>query len=271
MTAGSSDVSVKPSVSGDRASAPARSMVKLLSLIELMMTVEQIGVTAISRQLGIPVASAFRLLKVLEYCGYAEQLPEKRSYRLTLKLFEIGCHVASNVTIRDVAAVDMERLARQTGLAVNLGVLVQGELLYLDKIQTDDILALNIQPGMRVPAHCTALGKAILSSLEASPRDVLGDDPYASRTPHSISSLERLQRELDDARRSGYAVDRQELSLGIWCVAAPIVDGVGNVHGAISVSALRANMEEAELADLGLLVLATARKVGSRIRSFRAP
>jgi IclR family KDG regulon transcriptional repressor len=250
-------------------SAPSRSMANLLRLIEEMMSVDQIGATGVARQLGLSVATAFRLLKVLEHSGYAEQLPGSKQYRLTLKLFEIGCHVASRVTIRDLAAVEMERLARQTALAVNLGVLAGSDLLYLEKIQTDDILVLNLPPGMRAPAHCTAMGKAILAFVADDPRDVVGDGPYVQATEHSISSYEQLERELAEVRRVGYAVDRQELSVGIWCVAAPIINSRDDVLGAISVSALRASFEQSELAELGLYVLATARRIASRTGAFR--
>ena len=189
-----------------------RSMVNLLRLIEKMMAVDQIGVTEVARRLEMPVATAFRLLKVLEHCGYAEQVPDSKQYRLTLKLFEIGCHVASRGTIRDLAAVEMDRLARQTGLAVNLGVLAGGDVLYIHKVQTDDEkLILDLPPGTRVPAHCTAMGKAMLAFARGSLRELVGEGPYDQLTEHSISSYEQLERELEEVRRAGYAVDRQEL------------------------------------------------------------
>jgi IclR family transcriptional regulator, KDG regulon repressor len=243
-------------------------MVNLLRLIEEMMSVDQIGVTAVSKQMDIPVASAFRLLKALEYCGFAEQLPDSKRYRLSLKLFEIGCRVASKVTVRDLAAVEMERLARQTRLAVNLGVLVGADLLYVEKIQTDDTLVLNLPPGMRAPAHCTAMGKAILAHVTEDPRQIIGEEPWAGSTEHSITTYDGLMSELAAVRRAGWAVDRQELSLGIWCVAAPIVDSLGHVHGAISVSTLRARFDQSEIDDLGLHTLATARRIAARIGSF---
>jgi DNA-binding IclR family transcriptional regulator len=251
-----------------RAPGPSRSMTNLLRLIEEMAAVEQIGVTTAARRMGIPVATAFRLLKVLEHCGYAEQIAGSRQYRLSLKLFEIGCHVANNVTIRNLAAVEMERLARQTGLAVNLGVLVGRDLLYLDKIQTDDILVLNLPPGMRAPAHCTAMGKAMIAFSYTDHRDLLGEGPYVKQTEHSISDAEELARDLAEARRVGFAIDRQELSVGIWCVAAPVIDGTGRVLAAISVSALRGSVDKSELDDLGLQVLATARRIASRAGGF---
>jgi IclR family transcriptional regulator, KDG regulon repressor len=254
---------------GKRLSPPSRSMVNLLRLIEKMMVVDQIGVTELARRLDIPVATAFRLVRVLEHSGYAEHVPGSKQYRLTLKLFEIGCHVASKVTIRDLAAGEMERLARQTGLAVNLGVLAGSDVLYIEKIQTDDEqLILELPPGSRVPAHCTALGKAILAFSRVDPAELIGGEPYLKLTEHSICAYAELQRELEEARRVGYAVDRQELSLGIWCVAAPVLDAQENVLGAISVSALRTSIDKRELDELGVQVLATVRRVALRADPF---
>jgi IclR family KDG regulon transcriptional repressor len=249
--------------------SPSRSMVNLLRLIEEMMSVERIGVTEVARQLDMPVATAFRLLKVLQHCGYAEQIPGSKQYRLTLKLFEIGCHVASTVTIRDLAAVEMERLARQTGLAVNLGVLAGTDVLYLDEIQTDDTLVLNLPPGRRAPAHCTAMGKAILAFASADPREILGDGPYPQATERSISTYEQLEQELAEVRRVGYAVDRQELSPAIWCVAAPVIGAPGEVLAAVSVSAMRASFPKEEIDELGLHVLAAVRRISARTGALR--
>jgi DNA-binding IclR family transcriptional regulator len=164
----------------------------------------------------------------------------------------------------------MERLARQTRLAVNLGVLVGADILYIDKIQTDDTLVLNLPPGMRAPAHCTAMGKAILAHVTQDPREVIGEEPWARSTEYSISTYDELMTELAAIRKAGWAVDRQELSLGIWCVSAPIIDARGHVHGAISVSTLRASFDQSELADLGLQTLVTARRIAARIGSFGA-
>ena len=91
------------------------------------------------------------MLRALERAGYVEQLAESREYRLTLKLFELGSRVASRTTLRDLAAVEVERLAHQAGLASNVSVLVDGDVLYLAQVKTEDLLAVNLTPGSRAP------------------------------------------------------------------------------------------------------------------------
>lgn len=236
----------------------------LLRLVEELAQFDSVGVTRIAHHLRIPAANAYRLLRVLEKTGYVEQLPRSKQYRLTLKLFELGCQVANRITIRDIAAVEMERLAIQSGLAVNLGTLVENEMLYLDKIQTDDILVLNLPPGRRAPLHCTAMGKAMLAFYHRSPREVLGEGPYLARTPHTITTLADLERALTEVRQKGYAIDRQELAVGIWCVGAPIISPRQEVLGAISVTTFMPVMDEGELERLGSLVTIAARRIAAR-------
>src|SRR6266700_186816 len=136
----------------------------LLNLVEQLSNFDQIGVTRLARHLGVPVPTAYRMLRALERAGYVEQLDESKEYRLTLKLFELGSRVASRTTLRDLAAVEVERLARQAGLASNVSVLVEGEVLYLAQVKTEELLAVNLTPGSRAPATCTAMGKAMLAA-----------------------------------------------------------------------------------------------------------
>jgi IclR family KDG regulon transcriptional repressor len=237
---------------------------RLLAMLEALTEFDSVGVTEIARRLGIPAANAYRMLKDLEREGFVEQSPETKRYRLTLKVFEIGAAVANRITVRDVAAIEMEKLARELGVAVNLGVLVGTEVLYLEKIQTDDTLVLNLPPGTRAPAHCTAMGKAILAFDSVDPKSVMGPGPYPACTPNSVTSFQEMERELGEIRQLGYAVDRQELSLGIWCVGAPIRSPKMDVLGAVSITLFRPSLDDEELARLGPMVMMTAKRIGAR-------
>jgi len=254
----------QPSSDGNKQAA--RSAVgDLLNLLETLAGFERIGVTPLARKLEIPAATTYRMLRNLERTGYVEQLKTSKEYRLTLKLFELGCEVASKTTIRDVATVEIERLAEQTGMTTNLGVLVGDDVLYLSKIDTDDLLTLNLPPGSRAPATCTAMGKAMLAFDTRPVESIVGKGPYDGRTDYSIRTFDALQKELTAIRGTGYAVDRQELAVGLWCVAAPIPGPRDNQEGAISVSAYRLRMDEVESEQLGETVVGFAKRISVRI------
>ena len=155
-------MTARPRRNSRAGSVPSR--VDLLNLVEQLSNFDQIGVTRLARHLEIPVPTAYRMLRALERAGYVEQLAESKEYRLTLKLFELGSRVASRTTLRDLAAVEVERLALQAGLASNVSVLVEREVLYLAQVKTEELLAVNLTPGSRAPATCTAMGKAMLAA-----------------------------------------------------------------------------------------------------------
>jgi DNA-binding IclR family transcriptional regulator len=253
----------------DGAGKAARSTTAdLLKVIEELATFDRIGVTRLGRHLGIPVPTAYRMLRVLERAGYVEQLGDSREYRLTLKLFELGCQVASRTTMRDVAAVEIERLAHQTGLAANVGILIDDDVLYLGKVEVDELLTLNLRPGSRAPATCTAMGKSMLA-VEIRPlRSIVGDGPYPARTEYSITGYEALAADLAQAQRRGYAIDRQELSLGVWCVAAPVLGTRQAQNGAVSVTSYGSALDDEECERLGKLVVACAGRIARRIGDF---
>jgi DNA-binding IclR family transcriptional regulator len=237
----------------------------LLNLVEQLSNYDRIGVTRLARHLGVPVPTAYRMLRALERAGYVEQLAESKEYRLTLKLFELGSRVASRTTLRDLAAVEVERLAQQAGLASNVSVLVEGDVLYLAQVKTEELLAVNLTPGSRAPATCTAMGKAMLAADFREVRSIVGPGPYPRRTEHSITSYDELVTELAEIQRLGYAVDRQELNLGVWCVAAPILGVRQTQPAAVSVSAYRPHLDAAEEERLGKLVIAAASRISDRL------
>jgi IclR family KDG regulon transcriptional repressor len=237
----------------------------LLNLIEQLSNFDRIGVTRLARHLKVPVPTAYRMLRVLESAGYVEQLAESKEYRLTLKLFELGSKVASRTTLRDVAAVEVERLAQQSGLATNVSLLVGSDVLYLAQVKTEELLAVNLTPGSRAPATCTAMGKAMLAVEFRQLKSIVGPGPYPRRTEHSITTYEGLAAELAEVQRVGYAVDRQELNLGVFCVAAPILGVRQTQPAAVSVSAYRPQMDAAEDERLGNLVIAAATRISDRV------
>jgi DNA-binding IclR family transcriptional regulator len=237
----------------------------LLILIEQLAGFDRVGVTRLARHLEVPAPTVYRMLRALERAGYVEQLAESREYRLTLKLFELGSRVASRTTLRDLAAVEVERLAQQTGLAANVSVLVDGDVLYLAQVKTEALLAVNLMPGSRAPATCTAMGKAMLAVEYRDVQSIVGPGPYPSRTAYTITTYQDLTAELAAIQRLGYAVDRQELNLGVWCVAAPILGVRQTRPAAVSVSVCRPELDAAEEERLGRLVIAAASRIADRL------
>jgi DNA-binding IclR family transcriptional regulator len=245
--------------------APRSSNGEMLRLIEELATFDRIGVTRLSRHLGIPVANAHRILRTLERTGYVEQMPDLKEYRLTLKLFEIGCQVANRTTMRDIAALEIDRLSQQSGTTTNVGVLIDDYVLYLGKVEVNELLTLNLRPGSKVPAINSAMGKAMLAAEQRPLVDILGKGPFAPRTKFSITTLDSLESELIEVRSRGFAVDRQELTLGLWCIAAPIIGARSEQNGAVSTSSYGVDMSNREIERLSQLVMTCASRISRKI------
>ena len=244
---------------------PRSSSVDLLVLLEELASFDRVGVTRLSRHMGIPAANAYRSLRILERTGFVEQLADTKEYRLTLKLFELGSQVASRTTMRDVAAVEIERLAQQAGTSVNLGVLIDDAVLYVAKVETDELISMNIRPGSRAPATCTGIGKAMLAAESRPLASIVGEGPYVAMTPYSITSLPELESEIAEIRRAGYAKDRQELHLGHWCVAVAIPGTRHAQNGALSIALYGSEPDQETYDRYARMAMESAARIARRI------
>ena len=172
----------------------------------------------------LPKATAHGLLKTL----VEERALERTSngYRLGLRLFELGERVRVKRDLREAALPFLQDLYEATHHTVHLAVLEGTEAIYLERIRGHRAMTtIPSSLGGRLPAHCTGVGKALLAGCDDA-QERLGPGPLKARTPHTITVPAVLLREFERIRRTGVAVDREEVRVGLGCVAAGIfVDG----------------------------------------------
>ncbi|MEJ2168842.1 MAG: IclR family transcriptional regulator, partial [Desulfobacterales bacterium] len=201
-----------------------------------------LGVSAVAARLGYNRAASHRFLATLRDLGYVEK-DENHHYHLTFKILELGMKVASRFEIRTVARAYMQELASAFNETVNLGYWKEQRVFHLDKIDSPEILRIDTPLGSSAPAHCTALGKAILAYLPPDELETyLKTVRLVPHSPATITSKKKLRQELIKVLQQGCAVDDEELSLGLRCVAAPVFDHTGNVRYALSISAPSSRM-----------------------------
>jgi DNA-binding IclR family transcriptional regulator len=151
----------------------------------------EIGVTELSHTLGLGKSTVHRLLTSLAARGYVRKNPDTERYRLGFKAFEVGSLVAGRGAVREVAAPFLRSLMRATKETVHLGVLDEWEVVYIDKMESDQPLQMYSRIGRRAPLHCTALGKALVAG---EPEDWL--DRFLGRRLRGYTALDS-----DRARR----------------------------------------------------------------------
>ena len=246
-----------------------RSVVKLVSLLEILAKEKELGITEITQKIDVHKSTAYRFLTSLKELGYVKQNPENEKYSLTLRTFELGSAVVSRLSRREEARPIMRELANQTQETVHLATLESGEVVYIDKIDSPQTIRLFSEVGRRAPAHCTGLGKALLAW--ASPEiieEILKKGELHRFTKHTIADPTRLKEELQQIREKGYAIDDEEHEEGVYCVAAPIHGIDGKVSTAISVSMPILRFEKKRVPELQKTVIEAARKISSRLGAF---
>lgn len=224
-----------PSLPDEGEGSPG-SVTKALQLLEVFRGHgPTMGVSEIARRAHVAKSTAFRLLAHLEQAGFVER--DGTGYRLGWMLFELGNGVqhCQPRGLRDVAAPYLGELFARTQFAVHLAVLDGSDVLYLDKVSGHLSPPAPSLVGGRVPANCTALGKAILAFSDGPTIQRVVEAGLVQRTRYSITQPGRFVHQLRLARAEGVAYEREEVALGLMCAAAPILRG-GRPIAAVSVS-----------------------------------
>lgn len=222
-----------------------------------------------ARLLEIPKSSLHELLTVLVERGYVAYEEASHLYTLGVRIWENGQAYLRHHELVGEAHVVMQGIVDVLNETVQLSVLDGIENVYLDKIDCSHPLRLQSEVGGRLPAHATGLGKVLLAHLapeECTAR--FAGRTLARYTPRTVSDLETLRSELSMVRVRGFAVDDQEYTPGLRCIAVPIHDAYGRVGAAMSVSlpVSRASIEQCAVA-LGRLAAASvelSRRLGCR-------
>lgn len=191
--------------------------------------------TAIVSASGVPKASAHRLLQELVELSALTFDEQTRHYRGGLLLARLGASVTASYDFRDAARPFLQQLHEETGQVATLGILNNDTGTYIDKIESSGFgLRLHSEIGKSFPLHCTAMGKVLLTFSGPALIRRVANRKLESFTTKTFTDAKTLRRELKRVKAVGYAVDNEEMTRGIVCVAAPIFDLVGNVAGAMS-------------------------------------
>lgn len=178
-----------------------------------------------------------RILYSLEKLGYVEKAEINAHYRLAAKFFEFTGLMVHYNYLQSICRSLMNELMDQHMESVNLGVLQNGQVVHVDVIQGRNVLRVAAFPGERNPAHCTALGKAIMAFLpEPELNTILDRIVLDKRTPKTITNKSTLRSHLALVRQRGIAIDAEENLSGVTCIAAPIFNHAGRVVAALSLS-----------------------------------
>ncbi|HEY7147261.1 MAG TPA: IclR family transcriptional regulator [Streptosporangiaceae bacterium] len=229
-------------------SQPVESLGRVLDVLELFTAeAPELTLTMIAERLGWPTPTAHRVVNTLLARKFLIRDPGSRRLRLGTSVMRLVAPLISGMSLPDVAQPHLHRLASEMGETVNLAVLDGADTLYIASAAGGSLLRAETPPGLRIPAHCTALGKCMLAQLDpADAAQRLGPGPYAARTQHSLKSWDQLAHQLDGVRARGFALSLEEYELGLnsCAVGVPTAD---RAPAAINVAAVASRVPPDEL------------------------
>jgi DNA-binding IclR family transcriptional regulator len=226
----------------DDGEEPARSGIQSIGrafsiLEEVARHRDGIGLADLSKRVGLHNSTTFHLAKTMVSLGYLRQIKESKRYRIGRPLFALAASALDEKEMVSMATPVLDELARQTGESTHYASRMSDAVVVMARTPGPGAFQLTDRVGVVRPAYCTALGKVILAALLPDQLDrYLERVELKPLTSKTITSAQRLRKELQDVRRTGIAIDDGEFDKEVRCAAMPVYDFSGQVIGAIGIS-----------------------------------
>lgn len=242
---------------------PVQSGIRILSLIEALSRCGYAGITELARMTGLNKATVYRLISTLAEQNYVRQDKKTEKYYLTYKLLAIADRIKDHMDLRAMVRPHLERLCEKSGETVHFVVREGADIVYIDKVESlQNTFRMVSRIGLRHLAFSTGVGKAILAHLPDEKLRALWESAEIRHlTPNTITDFDAFIAEINEIRAAGYAVDREENELGVFCVAVALRDHTGAVNNAFSISSPASRMTPDRTAELARMLLRTQAEI----------
>lgn len=194
--------------------------------------------TEIVKEMKLSQTTVFRIIHTLKEVGYLKFDSENRRYYLGPKVLKLGFATLANIGISDVARPYMEELNRVIKENINLGILDDHEIVYIDQIKSNQILDINLHVGSRISIYNSAIGRAIMMYMPKSEQNEIIKKLKQDRKARLFLGLngQKFLRTVEEARERGFAINNEEYIIGVRAIAVPILNHQGSVKGGINIS-----------------------------------
>lgn len=254
----------KPQNEGDDQLLKFGAMGKAFSILETLTGNSlPLSMAELARETGMTKPTAHRIISVLAELGFVERDHGKRGYVEGSRLIQFALDTLKATAPRNMRHSVLRALSEETGETCNFGILAGAEVIYLDRVEAKWALGLRFDPGSQVPAHCSAIGKLLLS-LEAPDRlnELLKAMPLTRYTERTITTVPALLEELESIHKDEIGIDDQESIEGVVCIAVPVWAADGGVVGGLALSAPEARLSLEEALRLAPQMRRAAAKLG---------
>ncbi|GGO14985.1 IclR family transcriptional regulator [Microbispora rosea subsp. aerata] len=243
-----------------------QSVDRAISIMEILADRGEAGVTEIAAEIEVHKSTAFRLLGALEARGLVEQTEDRGKYRLGFGLVRLAGSVSARMDVTQQSRPVCQRLAEEIGETVNIAVLRSHYAVNLDQVRGPSAVTAHNWVGQLTPLHATSSGKILLAYVDRRRRDDLLRAAGLRRyTPNTVTSAEKLERELAEIRENGYALSLEELEVGLNALAAPVRSFRGEVVAAVSASGPAYRFSEERMRELAPVLVKGAEEISHRL------
>jgi IclR family transcriptional regulator, KDG regulon repressor len=238
------------------------SIQKVAQVLGVFRTCPSVGIRELARKTGLAPSDVHRIVASLAEIGYLEQ-EQSRKYSLGLEFLKLGRTAHQYSTLCRQATPFLRRLSEMAEVTVNLAIIDRREekAFFVEQVDSLELLEIQYQVGSEASPYATSVGKVLFAHLASDAMNLRLKQSLQSMTRHTITDFAALEREFDNVRLRGYAIDREEVVNGICCVGTPVVDATGHVVAAISASVPASRLDGSEESMLIAATRTTAAKL----------
>jgi len=237
-----------------------KSLDRAMEVFEFLSQTGGLPLSALAEETGQSPATVYRILVTLEGRGLVEFEGREQVWHIGPRAFVIGARFLRRTSLVDRARPVMRKLMEDTGETANLGIEKEGAVLFLGQVETNATIRAFFPPGTLSEMHASGIGKALLAHMEDRRMGrVLGDGPLPAFTAQTFTDKAALRDDLARIRAQGYAVDNEEKTDGMRCIAAPVFDMTGEAVAGISVSGPTSRVGLDDIDRLSVPVMEAAR------------
>lgn len=239
-----------------------KALERALVLLRTLSEADSMSLTDLSQRAGIPASTAHRLLVTLQNFGYLEFNEETQLWMIGVEAFRIGGSFSRRIRVVEAGRPMLRALMDETGETANMAIADDGDVVFVSQVETHEPIRAFHRPGTRAHMHASGIGKALMADLDADEFDTwMARKGLAAYTANTITDPDALRAEMTLIRQRGWAIDNEERTLGMRCVAASIYNEFGEAIAGISVSGPTVRLPDKVLTEYGVLVRRAADKI----------
>jgi DNA-binding IclR family transcriptional regulator len=247
-----------------------QSLDRGIQILMILAEKSSAGVTELAEALGVDKSTASRLVETLRMRDMVRVDPETKKYRLGFRILHLGEALKDNLNVIAIARPMLLSLSAQINESVHFCAYNNNSVYVMDQVRSSKNYALSAAVGMIEPLHCSSVGKCILAFRRPETiRALLTDYTFTKYTEHTMITADALLKNLESIRSLGYALDDEEMAVGVRCLALPVYDYRNSVRYSIGVSGPKASLNAATIESYVKRMAQTAKQLSGAIGSTR--